>query len=143
VFGVPLDEGHNDDAYRKLPVHELTSTIHVVVGADLLYDFRGGVVRASASDLLQQTANLIYTRAKSPVRIECNSDRTPATAVQKLTQACATAIVQYLVTQEKITTVKLTGVGVSLPPPPPPDRYDPLAPLPVHQSNVIIDFAKK
>jgi outer membrane protein OmpA-like peptidoglycan-associated protein len=143
VFGAPLDEKSGDDNYRRLPFRDLTASIHVDVNADLFYDFQSGQVRVSAADLLQQTANLIYERAKSPVRVECQSDRTPAPAAQKIAQACANALVQYLTTQEKVTNVKFISVGSAVPPPAPPDRRDPLAPLPVRKSDVIIDFAKK
>jgi hypothetical protein len=100
-------------------------------------------VRASASDLFQQAANLIYERAKSPVRIECRFDRGPAATAQRLAQACATAVMQYLVNDEKVTNVKFASAGVAMPPPAPPDPRDPFAPLPPRQDNVLIVFAKK
>jgi len=91
--------------------------------------------------MLQQAANLIYDSAKSPVRIECRSDRTPA--AQKLADACAAALTQYLVKDEKVTNVKFSSVGVSVPPPAPPDPRDPFAPLPPRQTKVLIVFGKK
>jgi hypothetical protein len=100
-------------------------------------------VRASADDLLAQAANLIYTRAKSPVRIECRSDRTPTATAQKLADACATALMKYLIKEEKVTNVKFASVGVSLPPPAPRDPRDPFAPLPPRQNKVLIVFGKK
>jgi hypothetical protein len=141
VIGIPLEPADRDDNYRRLPFRDLPAAIHIEANADQLYDYRSGQVRISASDLLQQAANLIYTRAKSPVRIECLTDRTPAAAAQKLAQACATALSQYLVTQEKVTNVKFTSLGVTVPPP--PDPYDSLAPLLPRQNSVVIDFAKK
>src|SRR5262249_12417541 len=80
------------EIYPPLPVHETGTEIRVEVNADLLYSFEDGKVRVSASDLLPQAANLIYERARSPVRIECRSDRMPAAAAQKLADACAAAI---------------------------------------------------
>jgi outer membrane protein OmpA-like peptidoglycan-associated protein len=96
-------------------------------------------VRASASDLLEQAANLIDEHAQSPVRIECRTDRTPAPVAQKLAQARASALTQYLVDQEK-TNVKFAAAGFAVPPPPPPDPRDPFAPLPLRQQTV---FGKK
>jgi len=92
---------------------------------------------------LAQAANLIYERAKSPVRIECRSDRAPAAAAQKLADACAAALLQYLVKEEKVINVKFASVGVSVPPPAPPDPRDPFAPLPPRQTKVLIVFVKK
>jgi hypothetical protein len=113
------------------------------VNADLLYSFEDAKVRLSASDLLAQAANLIYERAKSPVRIECRSDRAPAAAAQKLAEACAAALQQYLVKEEKVTNVKFASAGISVPPPAPPDPRDPFAPLPPRQTTVLIVFGKK
>jgi outer membrane protein OmpA-like peptidoglycan-associated protein len=110
------------------------------LSADLLYSFEDAKVRLSASDLLAQAANLIYERAKSPVRIECRSDRAPAEAAQKLADACAAALLQYLVKEEKVTNVKFASVGVRVAPPAPPD---PFAPLPPRQTKVLIVFVKK
>ena len=101
--------------------------IRIEVNADLLCSFEDTKERSSASDLLAQAANLIYERAKSPVRIECRSDRA----------------LQYLVKEEKVTNVKFSSVGVSMPPPAPPDPRDPFAPLPPRQTKVLIVFAKK
>jgi hypothetical protein len=42
-----------------------------------------------------------------------------------------------------VTNVKFASVGVSVPPPAPPDPRDPFAPLPPHQSKVLIVFGKK
>jgi hypothetical protein len=95
-----------------LPFRDLGNEIRIEVNADLLYSFEDTKVRLSASDLLAQAANLIYERAKSPVRIECRSDRTPAAAAQKLADACAAALMQYLVKEEKVTNVKFASVGV-------------------------------
>jgi outer membrane protein OmpA-like peptidoglycan-associated protein len=143
VIGIPLQQDAPDDNDRRLPYRDLTNEIRIEVDADLLYDFQGGQVRQSASDLLQQAANLIYERAKSPVRIECHVDRGPAAAEQKTGQLCAIALAQYLITQEKVTGMKFTSLGMGVPPPAPRDPNDPLAPLPVRQSKVVIDFLKK
>jgi len=143
VFSVPLERPQSSETYRRLPVRDMPNEIRVEVDADLLYSFEDGKVRLSASDLLAQAANLIYERAKSPVRIECLSDRTPAAAAQKLADACAAALMQYLIKEEKVTYVKFASVGVSVPPPAPPDPRDPFAPLPPRQTKVLIVFAKK
>ena len=100
-------------------------------------------MRPSAADLFQQAANLIYDSAKSPVRIECRFDRMPAAPAQKSADACAAAVMQYLVKEEKVTNVKFTSIGVSVPPPPPPDPRDPFAPLPPRQTKVLIVFGQK
>jgi hypothetical protein len=143
VFSVPLDRPQSSETYRRLPFRDMANEIRIEVNADLLYSFEDGKVRQSASDLLAQAANLIYERAKSPVRIECRSDRTPAVAAQKLADACAAAPTQYLVKEEKVINVKFASVGVSVPPPAPPDPRDPFAPLPPRQIKVLIVFGKK
>src|SRR5215831_19626638 len=143
VFSVPLERAAVADNYRRLPFRDMGNEIRIEVSADLLYSFEDAKVRLSASDLLEQAANLIYERAKSPVRIECRSDRAPAAAAQKLADACAAALQQYLVKDEKVTNVKFASVGVSVPPPAPPDPRDPFAPLPPRQTKVLIVFAKK
>src|SRR5215470_5246690 len=133
VFSAPLDRPQSADNYRRLPFRDMGNEIRIEVNADLLYSFEDGKVRLSASDLLDQAANLIYERAKSPVRIECCSDRAPAAA----------ALLQYLVREEKVTNVKFASVGVSVSPPAPPDPRDPFAPLPPRQTKVLIVFVKK
>jgi len=144
VFSAPLDRPQrSSETYRRLPFRDMADEIRIEVNADLLYSFEDAKVRPSASDLLAQAANLIYERAKSPVRIECRSDRMPAAAAQKLADACATALRQYLVKEEKVTNVKFASVGVSVPPPAPPDPRDPFAPLPPRQTKVLIVFGKK
>jgi len=141
LFSVPLERTQSSEIYRRLPVHEAGTEIRVEVNADLLYSFEDGKVCASASDLLAQAANLIYERARSPVRIECHSDRMPA--AQKLANACAAALLQYLVREEKVTNVKFSSIGVSLPPLAPPDPRDPFAPLSPRQNQVLIVFGKR
>jgi hypothetical protein len=143
VLSTPLQRSQPAETYRRLPVRDTGSEIRIEVSADLLYSFEDAKVRGSASDLFQQAANLIYERAKSPVRIECRSDRGPAATAQKMAQACATAVTQYLVNDEKVTNVKFASAGVAMPPPAPPDPRDPFAPLPPRQNNVLIVFAKK
>jgi hypothetical protein len=78
VFSVPLDRPQSSETYRRLPFRDMGNEIRIEVNADLLYSFEDAKVRLSASDLLEQAANLIYERAKSPVRIECRSNRVPA-----------------------------------------------------------------
>src|SRR5262245_19142559 len=70
VFSVPLERAAVADNYRRLPFRDIGNEIRIEVSADLLYSFEDGKVRVSASDLLEQAANLIYERARSPVRIE-------------------------------------------------------------------------
>lgn len=72
IFSVPLDRPQSSETYRRLPFRDLGNEIRIEVNADLLYSFEDAKVRLSASDLLAQAANLIYERAKSPVRIECH-----------------------------------------------------------------------
>ena len=143
VFSTPLERTQPSQTYRRLPFHDVGNEIRIEVSADLLYSFEDAKVRLSASDLLAQAANLIYERAKSPVRIECRSDRAPAAAAQKLADACGAALLQYLVKEEKVINVKFVSVGVSVPPPAPPDPRDPFAPLPPRQTKVLIVFVKK
>jgi hypothetical protein len=143
VFSAPLERAQSSETYRRLAFRDLGNEVRIEVNADLLYSFEDAKVRLSASDLLAQAANLIYERAKSPVRIECRSDRAPAAAAQKLADACAAALTQYLVKEEKVTNVKFATVGVSVAPPAPPDPRDPFAPLLPRQSKVLIVFSKK
>jgi len=93
VFSTPLERTQPSETYRRLPFHDVGNEIRIEVSADLLYSFEDAKMRLSASDLLAQAANLIYERAKSPVRIECRSDRAPAAAAQKLADACAAAAI--------------------------------------------------
>ena len=143
VLRAPLERSQSAETYRRLPVREAGNEIRIEVNADLLYSFEDAKIRLSASDLFQQAANLIYERAKSPVRIECRSDRPPPATTQKVAQACAAAVMAYLVNDEKVTNVKFATAGIAAPPPAPPDPRDPFAPLPPRQNNVLIAFAKK
>ena len=143
ILSAPLERAQTAETYRRLPVREADNEIRIEVNADLLYSFEDGKIRASASDLFQQAANLIYGQAKSPVRIECRSDRPPPVTTQKVAQACAAAVAAYLVNDEKATNVKFASAGIAVPPPAPPDPRDPFAPLPPRQNNVLIVFAKK
>jgi outer membrane protein OmpA-like peptidoglycan-associated protein len=141
-FHIPIAHDNGADKYRRLPYRDLASEIRIELAADVLYDFDRAQVRTSASDYLQQTANLIFDRAKGPVRIECHSDRGSPTAAQKLAEQCAVAISQWLIVQEKLTKVKFTTVGASVPPPVVANPDDPFAPKPVNRANITIGFAK-
>ena len=125
ILSAPLEPAQTAETYRRLPVRETSNEIRIEVNADLLYSFEDGKIRASASDLFQQAANLIYGRAKSPVRIECSSDRPPPATTQKVAQACAAAVMAYLVNDEKVTNVKFASAGIAVPPPAPPNPPDP------------------
>jgi outer membrane protein OmpA-like peptidoglycan-associated protein len=139
---IPLEQNNAAGDYKRLPYRDLASEIRIEIAADVLYDFDRAQVRSSAADYLQQTANLIFERAKGPVRIECYSDRGPPAAAQKLAAQCAVAISQWLIVQEKLTKVKFTTAGASVPPPAVADPDDPFAPKPVNRANVTIVFAK-
>jgi outer membrane protein OmpA-like peptidoglycan-associated protein len=143
VLSTPLQRSQSAETYRRLPVRDTGNEIRIELNADLLYSFEDAKIRASGSDLFQQAANLIYAQAKSPVRIECRSDRGAPAAAQKSAQACAAAVTQYLVNDEKVTNVKFASAGIAVPPPAPPDPRDPFAPLPPRQNNVLIVFGKK
>ena len=58
--------------------------------------------------------NLIFERAKGPVRIECRSDRLPTAVGQKLAARCANTIAQWPSVKVKFTTVA-TGVPPAAP----------------------------
>jgi outer membrane protein OmpA-like peptidoglycan-associated protein len=143
LIGIPSQQDGPADSYRRLPYRDLASAIHIELPADALYNFDRGEVRASAHDYLQQAANLIFERAKGPVRIECRSDRGAPAAAQKLAAQCALALAKWLTVQEKLTNVKFTTVGASVAAPAAPNANDPLAPAPLSQSHIVIDFAKK
>ena len=142
-FGGPLQQDDSHDTYRRLPYRDTFTAIRIELAADILYDFDKAEVRANVGDLMQQAANLIFEHANGPVHVECDSDRVPAPVAQKLAERCAAAITQWLITREKLTKVKFTTVGASVPPPAAPNPDDPFAPKPARRSNIIIDFAKK
>jgi len=113
-LGFPLQNDNNSSAdnSKTLPYRELPTEIRIELAADTLYDFDRGAVRPSAADYLDQTANLIFGRAKGPVHIECRSDRSPLALAQKLAAACAAAISQWLIVKEKLTNVKFTTAAM-------------------------------
>ncbi len=133
------------DNFKRLPYQNLPGEIRIELAADILYDFDKDEVRSSATDYVQQTANLIFEEAKGPVRIECRSDRLPTAVGQMLAARCANAIAQWLTVKENLK-VKFTTVGTSVPPAAPAARADyPLAPppKPSGRPSVTIVFAKK
>lgn len=142
VISLPSQRDEGSDHYRRLPYRDLASAIHIELAATALYDFDRAEVRGSASDYLQQAANLIFEHAKGPVRIECRSDRGAPAAAQKLATQCAQALAQWLVVQEKLGSVKFQAVGVAVAPAL-PDPHDALSTLPPSTSRILIDFAKK
>jgi hypothetical protein len=64
ILSAPLERAQTAETYRRLPVREADNEIRIEVNADLLYSFEDGKIRASASDLFQQAANLIYGQAQ-------------------------------------------------------------------------------
>src|SRR5580704_9779703 len=78
--------------------------------------FRGGDVTGVGQGYQSGLVNLIFERAKGPVRIECRSDRLPTAVGQKLAARCANTIAQWLIVEEKLSKVKFTTVGTSVPP---------------------------
>jgi outer membrane protein OmpA-like peptidoglycan-associated protein len=143
VLGFRTNQDEAPDTYRRLPYRNLPTEIRIELAADALYDFERGQVRTNAADYLQQTANLIFEHARSPVRIECRSDRGLPAAAQKLAERCALAVSQWLTVQERLTAVKFTPVGASVPPPAPADPRDPFSKAGPSQSHIVIVFAKK
>jgi outer membrane protein OmpA-like peptidoglycan-associated protein len=141
-FGLPLQQDHDTDKYRRLPYRDLTTEIRIELAAATLYDFDRAKVQSSAADYLEQIANLIFEHAKGPVHIECRFDRGPPATAQKLAQQCATALSQQLIVEEKLTKVKFTTIGISVPPPAVADPNDPFAQKPISRANVTIVFAK-
>jgi outer membrane protein OmpA-like peptidoglycan-associated protein len=143
ILGLPTQRDDKPDGYRRLPYRDTYTAIRIELAADVLYDFDRAEVRPNAADLLAQAANLIFEHATGPVRIECHSDRIPPAVGQKLAERCAAAVSQWLITQEKLTKVKFTTAGMSVPPPAAANPNDPFAPKPVRKNNITIDFAKK
>jgi outer membrane protein OmpA-like peptidoglycan-associated protein len=144
VLNMPAPAGSGAaDRFRHLPSRDLGNAISIQVASAALYDFDRMAVQPRATDYLQQAANLIYEKAKGPVRIECRSDRGAPAAAQKLAAQCATAIAQWLTVQEKLTKVKFVTVGSSVPPPAPPDPRDLMAKPSPSLASVTIDFAKR
>jgi hypothetical protein len=144
TFRLPLQGDTNADTFRRLPYQDFASEIRIELAADVLYDFDKGEVRSGAADYFQQAANLIFEEAKGPVRIECRSDRTPPAIGQKLAERCASAIVQWMIVQEKLTKVKFTTVGTRIPPTgSSPNTDNRFAPKPTPRPNVTIVFTKK
>jgi outer membrane protein OmpA-like peptidoglycan-associated protein len=143
MLGFQTNPDEKPDTYRRLPYREDAGSIRIEVTAGLLYDFDAGKVPPSAADYMQQAANLIFEEAKGPVRIVCRSDRTPPAAAQKLGERCAQVIAQWLTVQEKLTRVKFTTVGASVPPPKAANPNDPFSAPGQSQSYITIDFARK
>lgn len=136
-------DGGPADRFRHLPSRDLGDSMRIQIASAALYDFDRAQVQPRATDYLQQAANLIYEKAKGPVRIECRSDRGVPAAAQKLAAQCAAAIAQWLTVQEKLTKVKFVTVGSSVPPPAPPDPRDLMGKPSPSLASVTIDFAKK
>ena len=143
VLNVPSQRDGPADRYRHLPMRDLGNAISIQVASGALYDFNLMQVNSRAEDYLQQTANLIFEKAKGPVRIECRSDRGAPAVAQKLAAQFAAAIAQWLTVQEKLTKVKFVTVGSSVPPPAPPDPHDLMAKPSPSFASITIDFAKK
>jgi outer membrane protein OmpA-like peptidoglycan-associated protein len=143
AFGFPTNRDDKPDSYKRLPYRDLASEIRIEVAASALYDFDSGKVPPSAADYMQQAANLIFEHAAGPVRIECRSDRTPASYAQKLAEKCAGVIAQWLTVEEKLTHTKFTTVGSSIAPPASANSNDPFARADAGKTNVTIVFAKK
>jgi outer membrane protein OmpA-like peptidoglycan-associated protein len=149
MFGMPLQrDGRSDvDNFRRLPFRDLGNEIRIDIAADKLFDFDHGEVRVSARDYMQQIANLIFDHAGGTVRIECRTDRASDRGVpvasQKLAQRCASAVQDWLVTQEKLTRVRFAATGVALKPAPPANPNDPFAHAPPSRNSISIVFAKR
>jgi outer membrane protein OmpA-like peptidoglycan-associated protein len=143
VLSMPSQLDRPADHYRHLPSRDLGNAISIQVATAALYDFNVMQMNSRAEDYLQQTANLIYEKAKGPVRIECRSDRGAPAVAQKLAAQCAATIAQWLTVQEKLTKVKFVTVGSSVPPPAPPDPHDLMARPSPSLASITIDFAKK
>jgi outer membrane protein OmpA-like peptidoglycan-associated protein len=143
VLNMPSQLDTPADRYRHLPSRDLGNAISIQVASAALYDFNLMQMNSRAEDYLQQTANLIFEKAKGPVRIECRSDRGAPAAAQKLGAQCAAAVAQWLTVQEKLTKVKFVTVGSSVPPPAPPDPHDLMAKPSPSLASITIDFAKK
>jgi outer membrane protein OmpA-like peptidoglycan-associated protein len=143
VLNMPSQLDTPADRYRHLPSRDLGDAISIQLASAALYDFDRLQVQPRAADYLQQAANLIFEKAKGPVRIECRSDRGAPAAAQKLGAQCAAAIAQWLTVQEKLTKVKFVTVGSSVPPPAPPDPRDLMGKPSASLASITIDFAKK
>jgi len=142
VLGVQTNQA-STNTYRHLPSREMGDAVRIEVSAAALYDFDRGQVRADSADYMQQAANLIFEKAKGPVRIECRSDRGAQAAAQKLAAQCADAVSKWLTVQERLTKVKFTTVGTAVPPPAMPNPNDLYAKRGPSLSSITIDFAKK
>jgi outer membrane protein OmpA-like peptidoglycan-associated protein len=143
VLSMPSQVDRPSDHFRHLPSRDLGNAISIQLASAALYDFNVMQMNPRAEDYLQQAANLIYEKAKGPVRIECRSDRGAPAVAQKLGAQCAATIAQWLTVQEKLTKVKFVTVGSSVPPPAPPDPHDLMARPSPSLAAVTIDFAKK
>jgi len=142
LLGVQTNQD-SANTYRHLPSRDVGDAIRIELAAAALYDFDRGQVRADAADYMQQAANLIFEKAKGPVRIECRSDRGAQAAAQKLAAQCAAAVSQWLTVQERLTKVKFTTVGTAVPPPTAPNPNDLYAKRGPSLTSITIDFAKK
>src|SRR5262249_14078729 len=76
VLNMPAPSDRSSaDRFRHLPSTDLGNAMRIQLASAALYDFDRLQVQPRAEDYLQQTANLIFEKAKGPVRIECRSDR--------------------------------------------------------------------
>jgi len=142
AFSVQTNQA-STNTFRHLPSREMGDAVRIEIAAAALYDFDSGRIRADSADYMQQAANLIFEKAKGPVRIECRSDRGAQAAAQKLAAQCADAVSKWLTVQERLTKVKFTTVGTAVAPPTTPNPNDLYAKRGPSLSSITIDFAKK
>jgi outer membrane protein OmpA-like peptidoglycan-associated protein len=114
------------DLYR---VVERAKETTIELPADVLFDFDKADIRSDAALSLKEAARILREQAKGPVRVEGHTDAKGSAAYnQKLSEQRASAVVKWLIDNEKLSAVKFSikGFGATKPVAPnaKPDRSD-------------------
>lgn len=99
-------------------VIETTKEVTIELPGDVLFDFDKSDIRPDAAGALKQAANILRERAKGPVRVEGHTDAKGAAAYnQKLSEARANSVKQWLVEKEGLGKLNFTikGFGATKP----------------------------
>jgi outer membrane protein OmpA-like peptidoglycan-associated protein len=91
---------------------ESSTTIEVVLPADILFDFDKADIRDSAASTLHDLAQIIREKAHGPVAVQGYTDSVGGDAYnQKLSDRRAAAVKNWLTSHEALTAKMLSTVG--------------------------------
>lgn len=103
---------------------ETSTTIEVVLPADILFDFDKAEIRPEAQSALHELAQLIKDKARGPVTIQGFTDALGNDAYnQKLSERRAASVKAWLVTKEAVTGKSMTTSGLGSSNPVAPNRH--------------------